>query len=144
MEEKNGFSCSLALLLSYRNAVHFLRQAQFIPIPTIPLGQPLAGLDQLDDIDPLLEQHDGSAGDGEHPWDSGAHFVGSGHFHGRGAERAGEEERGRGLKRGGRGRIAGPFQRRGDLRRAEAKEIEGDEEEFVERAGDEENRLEWE
>lgn len=120
---------------------------RLLPLPPIPLRQPLTRLHQLNNINPLLERHDGEARDREDPGDGTVHLVRARHLHRRGGEGGGEEQRGRGAEGpGGRGQVAGETavcgeQGGGDERAAEAEEVEGDEEEFVEGAGDEEDGL---
>jgi len=48
----------------------------------ISLSQPLARLNQLNDIDDLLASHDGETDDSEDPWDGRVHLVGTGQLHG--------------------------------------------------------------
>lgn len=94
-----------------------LWQAGLCTIGTIALSEPLAGLDDLDNVDPLLEQHDGQGDKGEGPRNGTIHLVCSSHLHGTGGPGAGEE--GRRLRgRDGRtrlegGALAGGLQERG-------------------------------
>ena len=53
------------------------RQPRCSPYLQIALGQPTAGLDQLDNIYPLLPKHDGEANARNHPGPEGIHLVGS-------------------------------------------------------------------
>lgn len=125
-----------------------LVEASLLPVLPVSLGQPLAGLPELHAVDVLLEEHDGCADDSERPRKAAIHLVGAGHLHSGGGEGRGEEHRGFGL--GGRARVEG--QRLGNVAvggkeggrdngRREAEEIESDEEELVESAGDEEDPL---
>lgn len=123
-----------------------LVESSLLPVFPVALSQPPACLNQLHNIDILLERHDGQADNAKSPGDSAVHLVGAGHFHCRGRERRGEES-GR-LGRGGRAREKGERfaaidrQEGGsDGRRGEAEEVEGDEEEFVQGAADEEDPL---
>jgi hypothetical protein len=45
------------------------------PLFAIALGEPLARFDELDDVDPLLAEHDGEGDDGEDPGDGRVHFI---------------------------------------------------------------------
>lgn len=125
--------------------IRLLRQALPPPLRNVALSEPLARLDQLDDVDDLLAGHDREGHGGENPRDSAVHLVGAGHLHGAGGPRAGEEERR--LGRGGRpGRQAGRRlrvlqQRRREERRRERQQVQRDEEELVQRAEGEEDFL---
>lgn len=67
-------------------------QTQLLPILPVTLGEPLTGFHELDDIHPLFEEHDRSAGDCENPWHCAVHLVRSCQFHSSCAEWAWEEE----------------------------------------------------
>lgn len=127
-------------------------QPQLLPILAIPLREPRSSFNQLQHIDPLLEQHDRRARNRQDPGDGAVHLVGAGHLHRGGGEGRGEEERGGwvegldGRAACRRGEVAGREaagweERGGDEGAAEAEEVEGDEEELVEGAGDEEDGL---
>lgn len=52
----------------------------------IDLGQSLARVDELDDVDELLDEHEREADASNDPGDGGIHLVGSGQFESGGAE----------------------------------------------------------
>ena len=137
-----------AMLMPHRNPLQSLlrhRATGLLSNPAVALGEPPTGLDELDDVDPLLEDHGWGAGEGEDPGHGAVHFVGAGHFHCGGGEWRGEEQR----RLGGQGNCGGDVrsgrvwkQRWRYQRAAEAEKVQGDEEEFVEGAGAEEDGLE--
>ena len=53
------YSSSLFSFAVMKNLLRLLGQTSLCAIGEITLGEPLTGLDDLDNIDPLLEQHDG-------------------------------------------------------------------------------------
>lgn len=57
--------------------VLFLGQAQPLTFGEITLSKPLAGLDNLHNIDPLLECHDWERDNGQDPGDGTIHLVGT-------------------------------------------------------------------
>lgn len=57
----------------------------------VSLSQPLAGIHHLDDVDKLLERHDGEGNASDDPWPGALELVGTRHLEGTGAPRAGEE-----------------------------------------------------
>lgn len=67
------------------------RQALFLPHCNVPFSQPLAGLNQLDDVHDLLVGHDWEADTGEDPRHSAVHLVGAGKLEGCGAVGARED-----------------------------------------------------
>ena len=86
------------------------------------------------------------ADDAKGPGNGAVHLVGAGHFHCSGRERRGEEGgrlgHGRRAREEGEGFAAINGQESGsDGWRGEAEEVEGDEEELVKSAADEENPL---
>jgi len=140
--------CATSQKKSNEVCVHLLHliKPRLLPILAIALSQPPTRFEQLHHIDILLERHDRQADNAEHPGHGAVHFVGAGHFHGGSGERRGEERGrfGRGGRAGeeGEGFAAIDRQERGcDGGRGEAEEVEGDEEEFVEGAADEEDPL---
>jgi len=50
-------------------------QAQLSPLLSVALGEPLARLHELDDVDELFSGHDGEGDGSENPWDGRVHFV---------------------------------------------------------------------
>lgn len=114
----------------------------------VNLGEPAAGLDELNDIDDVLGKHDGETEAGEDPGDGRVHLVGAGELEGGGAEGVGEELLEQGGVHGGAGLDVGAARLLDRLdevgreeRRGKGEEVEGDEEEFVEAAKDEEDSL---
>lgn len=81
------------------------REACLPPRLPVPLSKPLARLDHLHNIDPLLEEHDGRRSKHQDPRHGGIHLVGSRHLHGGSREWAGEEHRG--FRSGGRAGLNG-------------------------------------
>jgi hypothetical protein len=73
------------------NDLPLLVETSLLSVLPVTLCQPSARLDQLHNIHPLLERHDGQADNANHPWNSAIHFVGASHFHRSGGERRGEE-----------------------------------------------------
>lgn len=62
-------SCSLLSLLG--------RETLLLALGNVALSEPLAGLCNLDNVDVLLEGHDGEGYDGQDPGDSTIHLVGT-------------------------------------------------------------------
>ena len=50
-------------------------QAQLSSLLSVALGEPLARLHELDDVDELFSGHDGEGYGSENPWDGRVHFV---------------------------------------------------------------------
>ena len=50
-------------------------QAQLSSLLAVALGEPLARLHELDDVDELFSGHDGEGDGSENPWDGRVHFV---------------------------------------------------------------------
>lgn len=122
----------------------------------VALGQPAAGLDELDDVDDLLEGHDGEADAGEDPGPEAVHLVGARELERARAVGVGEDlaqqrrvDLGALVQRRRRGRVVvfGHLllllqqQGGGQQRGGEGEQVERDEEGLVEGAGDEEDRL---
>ena len=123
-----------------------LVESSLLPIFPVALSQPPARLNQLHNIDILLERHDGQANDAKGPGDCAVHLVGAGHFHrscreGRGEESGSFRSGGRAGEEGKRFAAVNGQEGGGDGRRGEAEEVEGNEEEFVQGAADEEDPL---
>lgn len=104
----------------------------------VALGEPAASLDELDDVDALLDGHDGEADARGDPRPEAVHLVGAGQLEGACAVRVGEEvleQRRINLRalvdRLGCGRGHGLEEGRGEQGRGEGEEVEGDEERFV-------------
>lgn len=55
----------------------FLGQTLLFTLGNIALSKPLTGLDDLDNVDPLFESHDGERDDGQDPRDGTIHLVGT-------------------------------------------------------------------
>lgn len=114
----------------------------------ITLRQHLAGIDQLDDVDILLERHDGGRDDGDDPRYLAVNLVRARHLESTGTPRAGEKTAWRGVGRvaglgGGWLSVGDRLQegRRKDRGR-ERQKVDADEEELVESAADEQDGLE--
>lgn len=113
----------------------------------VTLRQPPTGVDQLDDVNKLLEGHDGSRDTGDHPWPEAVELVRSGQFQSTGTPGAGEEAARSGvsrisrLYRGGLGIRRRLQKRGGKSRRGEREQVETNEEELVKGAADEKDRL---
>lgn len=73
---------------------------RLLPGRDITFTEPLAGLDELDDIDDLLPRHDGGTDTGDDPGHGAVHLVGAGHLQRTCAPRVGEQ----GARFGMRGR----------------------------------------
>ena len=67
------------------------RQAGSPPSLHVTLGEPPAGLDELDDVQDLLDGHDGETNARDDPRPERVHLVGAGHFEGSGAVGVREE-----------------------------------------------------
>lgn len=65
----------------------FLRQSELSSGFDITLSQPLARFDELDNVENLLECHDGRRDTCQNPRPEAIHFVGAGHFHSIGTSR---------------------------------------------------------
>ena len=121
------------------------RQSSLLPHLAITLRQPLARLDHLHNIDPLLKRHDRRARKHADPRDCRVHLVCSCHLHGSCREGAREEHGG--FRGGGRaglegGRVVEVGEEGGrEERRTEGEQVEGDEEDFVHGAEGEEDFL---
>ena len=121
------------------------RQTRLPPRLPITLSKPLARLDHLHNIYPLLNSHKGGRGKHADPRNRGIHLVGTSHLHGCRRERASKEHGGFGS--GGRARLDGGWvvevgeEGGREERRAEGEEVEGDEEHFVHEAQGEKNLL---
>lgn len=109
----------------------------------VTLNQQFAGIDQLDDVDDLLEQHDWGRDRSNDPRKGAIDLVGAGHLESTRAPGAGEKigrlrvSRVSGLDGGGLG-IGDGLQERGrQHRRRERKKVEADEEDLVEGTTDE-------
>jgi len=134
-----SFRCQEAVFWQDLKTLPLLVKASLLPHLPITLSQPLAGLDQLDDVDDLLKSHDREADRAEDPRHGAIHLVGAGVFHCGGGEGRGEERRGFG--HGGRAGYEGEWlahvaavrrqETGGYGGRGEAEEVEGDEEELV-------------
>lgn len=119
-----------------------------LPFLAIHLRQPLARLHELYDVDDLLRRHYGEADASEHPRDERVHLVRARELERRRAVGIGEdlaEERGVDLRTrveisgaGGADRVE---ERGGEKRGREGEKVEGDEEELVRGAEDEEDGL---
>ncbi len=57
----------------------------------ITLGQPPAGLNELDHVDDLLQRHDRETDTGDDPWPEAVHLVGSCELEGASTVRVGED-----------------------------------------------------
>jgi hypothetical protein len=53
------------------------RQASLLSHLNITLREPFAGLNHLDDVDILLEEHENAGDAEENPWDGAVYLVGS-------------------------------------------------------------------
>jgi hypothetical protein len=60
--------------------LRLLGQTSLCTICEITLSEPLTGLDNLDNVDPLLEQHDGGRNGDQDPRDGTIHLVCSENF----------------------------------------------------------------
>lgn len=69
----------------------FPRQPLRLTHSDVALSQPLARLDDLNNIDELLEEHDGEAAAGQHPRPEAVHLVSAGQLKGGSAVGAGKE-----------------------------------------------------
>lgn len=122
------------------------REACGPPCLDVALGQPLARLDQLDDVDDLLAGHDGEADAGQDPGPEGIHLVGAGHLERGGTVRVRKdlaEDRRVDLRAGTQAGIRrNRLEQRGlqDGRR-EGQQVEGNKEQLVEGAEDKQHRL---
>lgn len=128
---------SLALVL--------LGQALGLPHSNVSLSQPLARFDDLDHVDELLEEHDGEADTSDDPRPEAVHLVGTRQLERRGAVGAGEDLPQQCLV-DLRSRLDIIYERslqksRGECGRGEGEQIQRDEEELVQGAADEEERL---
>jgi hypothetical protein len=68
-------SYSLSLSAMVQNLLRLLGQTSLCAICEITLGEPLTGLDDLNNVDPLLEKHDGSRDGDQDPRDGTIHLV---------------------------------------------------------------------
>jgi hypothetical protein len=112
----------------------------------VSLGQPSARLDQLDNVDDLLEGHDGEADTSNHPRPKAIHLIGSRQLERTRAVRIREdlsEERLVDLGSLVHGRGIGHLlqQARGQQRAGERKKVQRDEEGLVQRTAHEQNSL---
>lgn len=113
----------------------------------IPLGHPLASIDQLDNIDKLLECHHGSRNAGDDPRQKAVDLVGPSQFQSTRAPGAGEKAVGLRMGRvsGLRGRrcciIDGLQEGRRESGRGERKQVKANEEEFIQGTADEKHSL---
>jgi hypothetical protein len=124
------------------------RQTLSLPHLAVGVGQQVAGSDKLDYVDELLGGHDGQANAGNDPGHGRVHLVGAGELQGGGAEGVREdllEDRGVDGVAGLHGLAALGLDRldemRGEQGRGEGEEVEGDEEDLVHGAKDEEDGL---
>jgi hypothetical protein len=69
----------LSHLLLLRLLVFVPRETLPPPLSTVTLSEPLASLNELNDVDPLLAKHDGEGDHSEDPWDRRRHLVGTIH-----------------------------------------------------------------
>lgn len=124
---------------------HLPRQPLRLTHSNIAFGQPLARLHDLDDVDELLEEHDGEADAGQNPRPEAVHLVSAGQLEGGGAVGAGEE-----LAQQSPVNLSSGLdvihdrclqQGRRECRRGEGEKVEGDEEELVGGTADEEEDL---
>lgn len=113
----------------------------------VTLCEPAAGVDQLDNVDKLLEQHDRGRDAGDNPGPEAVDLVGAGHLKSAGTPGASEETarhgvgRVSGLHRGGLGITDRLEERRREDRRGEGEQIEADEEKLIESAANEQDNL---
>ena len=113
----------------------------------VSLNQQLAGVDQLDNVDKLLEQHDRGRDGGDDPRERAVDFVGAGHLKGTRTPGAGEKIRRLGMGRvaglggGGLGIADGLQKRGGQHRRRKRKEVETNEAELIKSAANEQHGL---
>jgi len=70
------------------------RQTRLATALAIILRKPLAGVDELHDVDDLLAEHDGEADAGDDPRDGGVELVGAGELERAGGVGVGEERGG--------------------------------------------------
>jgi hypothetical protein len=123
------------------------RKTLGLAILNIDLGKPLACFDKLNYVEDLLNGHDGEADAGQSPGDRRIHLVCTGELQSRCAERVGEDlTKKRAVDRGSRLDATATVlhrldQMRGEKRRREGKQVEGDEKELVQGANAEENVL---
>lgn len=107
----------------------------------------MAGIDQLDDVDKLLECHDGRRDTGDYPRQGAVNLVGSGEFQSTSAPGTGEEAVGlrvggiSGLRRCRLGIVDRLQERRRKGRRGEREQVKANEEDFVEGTADEKHCL---
>lgn len=134
-------STSLSLL-----SLRLPRQTVRLPHRNVALGQPPARLDDLDDVDELLEEHDGETDASNDPRPEAVHLVGARQLERRGAVGARKDLpqqrlvhlcpcldviHDRGLQQG-----------RGECGRGEGEQVERNEKGLVQGAADEQERLE--
>lgn len=136
----NGIGPFLKFLLPL-DATSLSGKSQLLSVPAVALSEPLTSLEQLNDVHALLEDHDRSAGKGEDPRNGRIHLVRAGKLHCGRAEGAGEEEGWHWLKGSRWCGLRRPLQGWGHNRRAEAEQVQCDEEQLICSAGDEKNRL---
>lgn len=122
----------------------FLRQAGGLPSLHVTLGEPPAGLDKLDDVQDLLDGHDGETNTRDDPRPERVHLVGAGQLEGGGAVRVREElaERraiklGSLLDGGGLALAHGAEEVGREQGGGEGEEVQADEEDLVEGAASE-------
>jgi len=140
------------------NLLRLLGKTGFCAIGEIALSEPLTGLDDLDDVNPLFEEHDGGGDDYEDPRKGAIHLVCSvgskvsncpkvrmknsrkeslpSHLHGTSGPRAGKDSRGLGRcsrrTRLQRGTLSSRLQQtRAQVGAREGQQIQGDEEQLV-------------
>lgn len=107
----------------------------------------MTGIDQLDDVDILLEQHDRGRDDGNDPRNLAVNLVGARHLESAGTPGAGKEAArsrvgGVARLRGGGHRIRDGLEKRGRQdRRGERQQVDANEEGLVESTADEQHGL---
>lgn len=118
-----------------------------LPIGNVTLDHPVAGIDQLDNVDDLLKRHDGKRDTRNHPRPEAINLVRPSHLESTGAPWAGEQA-GRGRMRGAtglHGTRLGSFdrlqERGGESRGREGKQVETDKESLIKGAADEQHSL---
>lgn len=129
----------------------FQKISQLLAVGTavlaITLCEPAARVDQLDNVDKLLEQHDRGSDASDDPGPEAVDLVCAGHLERTGTPRAGKKTaRHRvggvsGLHRGRLGVADGLEERGRQDRRREGEQIEADEEQLIESAANEQDNL---
>lgn len=122
-----------------------------LAVPSLPpackvtLCQPLAGIDQLHDIDELLEGHYGSRDSSDHPGPEAVKLISSGHFQSTCTPWASEKAAWGRVSRVSRLRGGGPLSRLQKRwrksRRGEREQIETNEEKLIKATADEKHSL---